>query len=436
MDFLIFLLVNAVLFIRPEELWPEWSGAQFYNYLIIANLLVAGPQIINLFQGRNLVESPVTVCVLGVLAFIFISHVAQFNFWSARMGAFEFSKVVAYYLLLVAVLSTPRRLFMFLAAIALFTVVLTLLAVLQFHALINLPALAAVIEHAYDPLTGEKDTILRLRATGIFNDPNDLSMIIVASLAICTFGLFSPNLGPLRPLLLAPLGFLGYALALTGSRGGLLALMAAVVSLLYAKFGWKKAALAAAAALPGLLLVFRGRQADLGGAITGGTGRTRAELWSEALQFFKQSPVFGMGHGMFVEEVRQVVHNSFMHSFAELGFFGGALFLGIFLAAAAAVWRLHQVQDEIELPALARLQPYLLALVVAYGVSMLSLSRSYVVPTYLVAGLAVAYDRLARPGTSLVPAEFNGRLMKWLAIAGVAFIAAVYFYIKFYIRML
>jgi putative inorganic carbon (HCO3(-)) transporter len=326
------------------------------------------------------------------------------------------------------------RLFSFLAAITFFTVLLTTLAVLHYHKFIDLPALAAVEEYDLDEFTGQRSTTRRLCATGIFNDPNDLSMIIVASMGICGLGIVSRPLGVFRFGLVGPLAFLAYGLALTHSRGGLLALMVGCATLFQARFGWRRAFWAASLVIPAILMVFRGRQTDFAGALSGGTGESRAELWSEGLQHFKHSPITGIGCNRYAEEIGMVAHNSFVHCFTELGFVGGSMFLGLFLIVAYSIWRLRRVKQEIHSPSLRQIQPYLLALVLAYMVSMLSLSRSYVVPTYMIAGLGVVYERLARQGTSLKPLRFNALMMKRIIAAGVGFIVLTYAYIQIALR--
>jgi O-antigen ligase len=342
---------------------------------------------------------------------------------------------VAYFVLLVSVVNTPRRLFCFLTSIAVFTVLLTGLAVLHYHNIIDLPALAAVVEYDLDEFTGLRSTTRRLCATGIFNDPNDLSMIIVASMGICGFGIVSRPLGFIRFGLAAPLAFLGYGLALTHSRGGLLALIVGCAVLFQARFGWRRAWLAASVAIPAILVVFRGRQTDFAGALSGGgTGESRSELWSEGLQHLKHSPITGIGCNRFAEEVGLVAHNSFVHCFTELGLVGGSMFLGLFLVVGYSVWRLRRVKREIASTSLCHMHPYLLALLFAYIVSMLSLSRSYVVPTYLVAGLGVVYERLARKGTSLPPLRFGTGLMNCIVAGSIGFIVLTYAYIQVTLR--
>lgn len=122
MDFFLFLLVNATLFIRPGELIPALYGWPVYNYIILASLLVAAPAVLNQLNEKSLVQNPTTVCVLGVWGFIVFSHLARADFGAAWEDGFEFAKVVAYFLLLVGVVNTPRRLFTFLGAVVVFTV--------------------------------------------------------------------------------------------------------------------------------------------------------------------------------------------------------------------------------------------------------------------------------------------------------------------------
>src|SRR5262245_19136443 len=121
-----------------------------------------------------------------------------------------------------------QRLRIFLYSIAVFATILSAIAVLQYFGYIELPSLTVLQERGeIDPSTGEAILIPRLRATGIFNDPNDLSMIAVLAMVICTMGLFDRRLGLIRAGWLAPMAMLLVTLMLTKSRGGLLSFCAA-----------------------------------------------------------------------------------------------------------------------------------------------------------------------------------------------------------------
>ena len=61
--------------------------------------------------------------------------------------------------------------------------------------------------------------------------------------------------------------------------------------------------------------------------------------------------------------------------------------------------------------------------------SLLSLSRMYSVPTYLVLGLAGAYLNLTRSDSEPV-APVDGRLLRRLAIGSVLFIAATDLFVR------
>jgi O-antigen ligase len=149
------------------------------------------------------------------------------------------------------------------------------------------------------------------------------------------------------------------------------------------------------------------------------------------VQLFRHQPVFGIGQGSYAEEVGQVAHNSFLHAFTELGFVGGAFFLGTFTAALLMLRRLRDdemlAEDRSEL---MRMLPYLMAMLVGFVVSMLSLSRNYFVPTYLVLGVATSYVQIATGQTGLLPLKFDSWFLKRLAVGSVCFLAAIYVFVR------
>lgn len=435
MDFFLFLLVNATLFIRPAEIVPDLQALPIYNWLIVINLFAAGPGIIDHLTQGSIREKPVTVCVLGVFAGVFLSHFVKLDLWSARFGALEFAKVVAYYLILVVTVNTRTRFAIFLTVAAALILTINGLAVLHYHGVIEIPSLTVLMQNDYDPLTGERFVIPRMQATGIFGDPNDLSMIIVAGSIMCLAGFFYRGLGLFRFLLLAPTAFLVYSLTLTQSRGGLLAFIAALGVMVYLRFGKLKSVALGVVVVPVVLAGFGGRQSDIGGALTGGTGAARAELWSDGLQEFKRAPVFGIGYKMYHEEVGQVAHNSFVHVLVELGLLGGTPFLGVFVLLAFTCYRLRSHRLEIRDAALHHLYPFVFAILVAYIISMMSLSRAYSVPTYFVAGLAASYVTITQGQTSLKPITLSPRLCVGLLLGSIGFLGFIYIYIRFLLRM-
>ena len=179
---------------------------------------------------------------------------------------------------------------------------------------------------------------------------------------------------------------------LTHSRGGFLGMLAALVVLLAARFG-RKALPLGLVVMPAVFVLFAGRQTNI--SLGNGTGQTRVQLWHEGMILFTGRPVFGIGSERYAEYAGHVAHNSFIHCYTELGLLGGTFFLGAFYLAAWSLVRLGGKGVPPVSPELARLRPYVLAIVVGYAGGLMSLSCPYYIPTYTVLGLASVYIRLA-----------------------------------------
>ncbi len=194
MDLLLFILTTATLFIRPAEIVTGLAEWPIYELLILSCLAVSFGGVVDQLRPGALRDRPITVCVLGMLAAIMLSHIARFNFFAARYAGLDFVKVVIYYLLVGAVLKSPEQLRLLLKWLVVLTACTAGLAVLQYHELINISALEVLREGYYDSETGDFSMVTRLRSTGIFNDPNDLSMVLVVGLAISASWLLDPRL--------------------------------------------------------------------------------------------------------------------------------------------------------------------------------------------------------------------------------------------------
>jgi hypothetical protein len=428
MDFVLLILATAILFLRPQDFVPEWTTLPLYLVFLIVAALVASGSIARQLTAGSLQARPITMCVIGLLGAILVSHLSHSLFWEARTYGAEFAKVLLYYLLLVGVVNTAERLRSFLGWLVIFFAVLTALSLLQYHGAITLPQ-ATVLEQTQkiDEETDDVLSVARLCGYGLFNDPNDLCLLLVSGMGIAAYFMTDRRLGWQRLLCLGLIGLFAYGLALTQSRGGFLALLVGLLVLLHARVGVWKAGLAGGIAVPILLFAFAGRQTEISAADD--TGQSRVQLWSEALELFKQEPLWGIGQGAFEEHVGLVAHNSFLHSFVELGFFGGALFLGAFFTSLWGLYRVSRASANAD-PETARLGHYLLAIIAAYAVGLMLLSRAYIAPTYLMLGLAVVYFSVAAPARSLTLPRFDRRYLPRLALVSAAFLLGMHFFVR------
>jgi hypothetical protein len=426
MGFLLFILMNATLFIRPGEIVPGLEEWPIYQWVILSCLVVAYPRVLDQFTRDALVSRPMTVCVVGLWVAVVLSLLVRMATFQARETGFEFGKVILYYLLLVAVVDTPERLRKLLLWLAGFIVILALIAVLQYHGVIQIASLTTLEQKHFDSETGELVVIPRLRSIGIFNDPNDVCLVLGLGIQIGLYFAGDKQRGPIRFAWLAPVALFGYTLIRTQSRGGLLGVMLGLFVLGCARYGWKKAIAAAVIAVPLLLAFAGGRQMDFN--LDGeDTGQQRVQLWAEGFARFMQSPLFGIGASQYVEEVGLVAHNSFVHAYTELGLFGGSLFVGAFYCGLAGLPRAETTTATNPLDSeLMRLRPHVMAMVVGYVVGLWSLSRNYVAPTYLTLGLAAVYCRLSAEQSAAPALRLNGRLLKQLGAVSLASVAVIY----------
>lgn len=421
MQFSFFLLLNGVLFIRPGELVESLEPLRLYQLAILACIAGSYPGMFSQVTSRSLVTHPMMLCVLGLLAAVVLSHLQFGSLYGARTSGFDFFKLVLYYLLLVHNLDGPDKFQRFLTWLVVFTLVATSLALLQYHDVVEIPALAAYEQREVDPETGEAIVFPRLCGSGIFNDPNDVCLMLMMAIMICCYRIFAPDGRGKRFIWLGPLVVFLWAFVETKSRGGFIALMVAVNVLVVSRLGVRKAIPLWLLAAPVVLVLFGGRMTRI--EVEGGTGQHRIQLWREGLGLLREYPLFGVGRGMMAEYTGLVAHNSYVHAFAELGLFGGTWFISLAYLAISQLWQLGKSEQLLETPELRRLRHYLLGIVCGFCAGLLTLSRMYIVPTYLIFGLAAAFANQVRadPETPSPLRQFDASL--FLRLVGISLTA-------------
>jgi O-antigen ligase len=279
------------------------------------------------------------------------------------------------------------------------------------------------------PEGGDVEVLARLCSTGLFNDPNDLCLILIFASIACLY-LAAEERGHLRRLsYYLPVGVFLYALSRTQSRGGFLALLAGIVSLFLSRFGVRRAIPFVLVIVPAMFIFFGGRQTRID--TSRGTSAERIQLWAEGLSLFRSHPVFGIGMGHYQQEFGLVAHNSFVHCYVELGMLGGTLFVGAFYFGFRGLRRLQSRDILILDESMRRLRPFLLAMLAAYITGYMSLSRAYVEPTYLVFGLVAAYLRVVptHPPGPLV--KFDRRTAGHLVLCSIAVLIGLSIVVRF-----
>jgi hypothetical protein len=419
----LFLLASGVLLLRPADSIPALRDVPIY-FLIVSACLCLSPARLFRQLGPESQARSMTQLIFGFWLCILLSQLARGSLWDVRTGGLEFFKVFIYYLLIISWVDSPARFRQFLLCLCVCSLAQTIMGLLEYDGWINLSTLRSIEEADHNGVSGVAVIVRRLCGIGIFDDPNDLCLLLVATTALCVGFIGYRKVGVLRFGWFLPLGFTIYTIALTRSRSGLLSLLGSIATLLAARYGRGRALLTGALLFPMMFVIFAGRQTHVDLSNPDDTFQTRLDSWSDSLTLFKSSPVFGVGQNQQVELSGHVAHNSFIQTFAEVGFVGGACFLGAFMMAIRAVRRTHIRGAD---PEMARLQPIVLAILVGYAVGLLALSRDYEVTTYLILGLAAAYINLT---PRFRPLRLNSAFLQRLVVASVLFVASTYVFLR------
>jgi O-antigen ligase len=433
----LFILLTVVLLIRPADVFPPLGGLPIYQGCILSCLAVALPAVSRMLKREGLAAEPISLCLVGLLGAVALSHLSHGRIGEAVSESSEFAKLLIYHVLLISLVNTPRRLRVFLWCLLASIVAHTTLALMQYHGMVDLPAMSSLEEGYFDPESGELTTKLRLCGGGIFGNPNDLSRILAVGMILSLYWLWDRGPRVLRSLWLAPLALSGYALTQTFSRGGFIGLIVGLLVLFRAAFGTRKALLLSAVALPALFVLSSGRQTDI--STSEGTGQLRIRYWSQGFAAMQEVPIFGLGSNRIndVTSGHQEAHNSFVHAYVDLGLLGGALFAGAFYFALFLPGQLDRYRVGSPDRDLQRARPYLLGIIAGYAAGLLSSSRVYSPTTYVLIGLMAVWIRLSLARDTFLPPppRFVGsRLAGRLVVVGLTCLVVLYTYTRFAVR--
>jgi len=422
-----FLLVYVlVLMIRPQE-WIPFLQGQILGFgildFVVAAILVTWVASI---RGRKVTwkEPPQNLLMLGLFFAALMSHVRH-TFLAAFIQTFvDFGKIVLLYFFIVTLVNTPKRIKRFIACVVTGTLLMAAHGIFQAHWGYGLGG----------QLPTTTQGLTRIRAFGFFNDPNDLALILVAMIPFLMTTVVSrfQNMGKraLSALALIPLL---YAVYLTNSRGGWLSLGAMGLAFLYLSFSKKLAVVLAVIMFAALVAMGPSRMATLGEDL-GRSSRQRMVTWGYGNYMLKNNPIFGVGKGRFTEfsDESRVAHNSFVHTYAELGLFGYFFWLGLVLSCMKDTYVLSRVEsqdrDALEIRGLARAT---LAGLAGFMAASCFLSRQYVLALYLFFGIAAALRVLGSQHAGEIRALFAFRRdTRKLVLAELASIPALWLFIR------
>ena len=323
---------TTLLFVRPQDLI---TPLRMLHMAELAAIFALGALAIGrLSRGVPITRlTPELIGVFGLAAVILAT--APFSIWQG--GAIQtftdmYAKVVLIFLLMVNTLTTPKRIEQFTTLLVLASGYIAFRAVLDYGRGINL------IENGR----------VQGAVGGMFKNPNDLALNMVAVLPLAAFLVMRPSSWVRRGMA----AFCGLLMLITvvasQSRSGTVGLAAVVlvlaIFLVRRKPGLVFAcALAAMLAVPLLPASYLERVASITNKELDQTGsrEARSILLRESWDTFLDNPLTGVGAGQFKnynpegrEQAWRESHNVVLQVAAELGVFG-LLAFGFLLVRAA-----------------------------------------------------------------------------------------------------
>jgi O-antigen ligase len=318
------MVFTAILFVRPQDLI---TPLRMLPMAEIAALFALGTLITGRL-GRGLPLSRTTPEVLAVVGFaLCILAMAPFSVWisgSIRTFTDLYAKVVLIFVLMVNTLTTPRRIEQFTWLIVIASSYIAGRTVLDYARGINL-----IENNRVQGAVG-----------GMFKNPNDLALNMVAVLPLAGLFVFRP-ISPIRRGVAVLGGVLMlFTVVATQSRAGTVGLVAMIL-VLAMNIVKRKPGLVFGAALVGMLALpllpssYLERVASITDKNLDQTGsrEARSILLRESYDAFLAHPLTGVGAGQFKnydpdgrQEAWRESHNVVLQVAAELGIVGVIIF--------------------------------------------------------------------------------------------------------------
>jgi O-antigen ligase len=254
----------------------------------------------------------------------------------------------------------------------------------------------------------------RLSSAGAY-DPNDLAALFAVVLPLAV-GLFLRYQGFPKAVALGISVVLVVGLLQTGSRGGILAMLAGVLVFVLGHRGFRFFSVFFGVFLGGII-AWQSASADFRERMMTLTALSedynvesemgRLQIWKRGMSYFAERPIFGIGAGNFTEREGawllsqsrsgkwSAAHNAYVQAAAELGIVGISLYLALIISIAKRAERMWRVKISRRKPARVTLiRPEMLASVSAAATAAVFLSMAYSWLIFSVTAIVALADRV------------------------------------------
>ena len=419
--FYLFFVLN-----RPHEYIEIFTGFP------IVTLLLVGGFITWLFSRDKLIISPQLVIFPLLIFVMMFSHMINGWFGGALQIMWKMIPLFILFMVLSSVIVDQRKMH------AVFRVIVICVVIMAIHGIDQ--------KNAGIGWTGallSQET--RITYIGIFNDPNDLGLVMVMALPMAIYLFLQAASKFNKALWLSSVGLILYGVYLTESRGSLLSVLAIVGVYFSKKIGVLKT-VASIVILSPMAVLLSARMTEIDPSEESAAGRV--EAWYEGVQMFTSYPLFGVGPNQFVEHNILTAHNSFYLVLAELGFIGYTFWITLLLISTLMVYKTSQVminskdhnddkshlqnveiissENDEKLNLIIKQSYTIFLAMIGYLSAAFFLSRSYNIVLFILCALCVSVFYMAKDmDVDLAKLKFGSYLGRYIAFSIGSIIALI-----------
>ncbi|MFA5145951.1 MAG: O-antigen ligase family protein [Candidatus Omnitrophota bacterium] len=403
------------LYIRPQDWLPSMYGFPLVDIVGSVALIIA---FVNLPQQKRPIVSAQLFFIIFYLAMVFLSNLFTGHADAATPQLIDYFKRTAIFFILIFSIRDTGQLRKVISFIILLSVILAIQVILH-----NLYGISVYGQ------TTTKDN--RVSWIGAWDGPNVLCLLFVIAIAL-SFGFIThPYSMLVRIANVIFIAIMMYGVYLTNSRGGVLGLLAVIVTFLWNKFMYQKRL--SAKILWGVAVVFAilivlnfgpSRMNELNS--TEESAHERTWIWERGYNLFRENPVFGIGKGQFQEVYHEVGHNNFVQTMVEMGVPG--LFIYTALIYLSLKWlrivsknSLEKIKDK----KLISLSEALFSSMVGYVVTTYFITMELAI-LFLWFGLCAATINIARGETGNGFFRFSFKDIGIVCVTMVAIVFSIY----------
>jgi len=406
------LLYLFMIFIRPHEYIEVLQNVSIPMYLLLFSAVVWWFSA----DRQKMDRVPQTKAIFIFLFLILVSNV--FGGWGTKgvTEATKFLPVVLLFLIIISGFNSEEKIHKAIKLIVFCAVIISIHGFFQKQDGVG--------------WTGVELYQNRIRYVGIFNDPNDLGVLLVIAVPMVLYCYAAVKNKLIKLYYLSSLLIVIVGIYLTNSRGSILSLIAMAMFYIKERFG-KKYVIYMSLLLSPLLLLAPSRMSQVSASEESAAGRIYA--WYQGLQMLFSNPASGIGAGRFTDYHVITAHNSFILIMAEMGVFGYWMWLLMFVLSFFMVSSIRKKSYiNLNVPFNStRLKSQ--TMMFYYGfigmfTSIFFLSRSYLVLLYVFVALALANYTFV--DTKLLDVKERYSISNiWMKYLGYSVVSIIGFYI-------